>query len=117
MEKRKEKRIKRRVLANIEKHSAITSDISASGLQISMVTNPKTVVVDIQLTLEQKKYNLKGRVKWIKRNPIKKTSTIGISVNNFPEEYKKKLSQVFPSLEIDKETNIEIEEINDMFGI
>jgi hypothetical protein len=117
LEKRKERRIKRRILANLEKHSAITNDISENGMQISMGTNPKTILVNIQIDLEKDKYNLTGKVKWIKRNPIKKTSTIGISIDSFPDDYKKKLSKLFPFLEIDNETDIEIEEINDMFGI
>mgnify|MGYP001546871388 CR=1 FL=1 len=117
MENRKEKRIKRRLLASIEEHSAITCDISANGLQISMGTNPKTVLVNIKLNLDKQEYKLKGRVKWIRRNQIKKTSTIGISIKDFPDAYKAKLISLFPVLAVDDETEVEIEEINQMFGV
>ena len=117
MEKRSEVRIKKRLMASLGQHSAITCDISANGFQLSMGTNPKTVIVDIKLDLDKIQYNLKGKVKWIRRNPIKNTSSIGISIKNIPEDYKKKLSKLFPTLATDNETEIEIDEINSMFGV
>ncbi len=117
MEKRKELRVKKRILASIEKHSAITCDISQNGFQLSMGTNPKTVIVDISVTLGKQEYNLTGKVKWIRRNPIKKTSTIGISIKDLSNGYKKKLASLFPALATDDETKVEIDEINSMFGV
>ena len=116
MEKRKEKRIKKRLLANVDLHSAITCDISANGLRITTGTKPKTVLVDVKLDLEHQKFNLKGKVKWIKRDPIKRQNTIGISIHNVPKEYHSKAVELFPMLAVDKETQIEIEEIKAIFG-
>ncbi len=120
MDKRKEKRIKKRLMTNISEHSAITCDISAEGLQITMSTNPKTVLVDIKIDLGKENFSLKGKVKWIRRNPVKKMSTIGISLIDIPGNYKKKLYELFPVLATDNETKIEIDEIdeiNSLFGI
>ncbi len=117
MDKRKGKRIKKRLMANISEHSAITCDISTEGLQISMSTNPKTVIVDIKIDLGKENFSIKGKVKWIKRNPVKKMSTIGISLIDIPDNYKKKLYELFPVLATDNETKVEIDEINSLFGI
>ena len=117
MDKRRGKRIKKRLMANISEHSAITCDISAEGLQISMSTNPKTVIVDIKIDLGKDNFSLKGKVKWIRRNPVKKMSTIGINLDEIPDIYKKKLHELFPVLATDNETKVEIDEINSLFGI
>ena len=117
MEKRHGARIKRRFMAKISEKSAITCDISEKGMQIAMSTNPKTVIVDISIDLDKTKYSFKGKVKWIRRNPVKKTSNIGIYLENIPIDYNKKLQELFPVLAVDNETQVEIDDINSMFGI
>ena len=117
MEKRKELRIKRRLLARLDEHSALTCDISANGFQLSMGANPKSVMVDIIFTLEKSIFKLKGKVKWIKRNSSKNTSTIGINIKDLSEDYKKKLSDLFPALANGNSTEVEVDEINSIFGV
>jgi hypothetical protein len=67
VEKRKEMRIKKRILSSLEDKPAIIVDISQSGIKISMNRPPKTQNVDIKLQINGRVIVLKGDIRWINR--------------------------------------------------
>ena len=88
MEKRKEKRVKKRMLSSLEERPAIIVDISQSGIQISMSSKPKNQSVSIKLQIGGKVIDLQGNVRWINKTMFNQTSSnIGIAINDPPAEY------------------------------
>jgi hypothetical protein len=88
MEKRKEMRIKKRVLSSLEDKPAIVVDMSQGGIRISMNRPPKNQSVDIKLQIGDKVITLKGDIRWITRMPASRSSNnIGIAIREAPEEY------------------------------
>lgn len=93
MEKRKEMRIKKRVLSSLEDKPAIIVDMSQGGIQISMNRPPRNQSVDIKLQIGNKVITLKGDVRWITRMVSSQSSNnIGIAIREAPEEYYQLLS-------------------------
>ncbi|MFH2108091.1 MAG: PilZ domain-containing protein [Chrysiogenia bacterium] len=88
MEKRKELRIRKRILSSLEEKPAIVVDMSLSGIKISMSRPPRTQTVDIKLQVGEKVINLKGDVRWITRMVSNQVSNnIGIVIREAPPEY------------------------------
>lgn len=88
MEKRKEMRIRKRMLSSLEEKPAIVVDISQGGIKISMSRPPKSQTVDIKLRIGAKVINLKGDVRWINRVVSNQVSNqIGIAIHEAPPEY------------------------------
>jgi hypothetical protein len=88
MEKRKEMRIRKRMLSSLEDKPAIVVDISQSGIMISMSRPPKSQNVTIKLQIGGKVINLKGDIRWINRMVSKQVSNnIGIAIHEAPPEY------------------------------
>jgi hypothetical protein len=88
MEKRKEVRIKKRILSSLEEKPAIIIDISLSGIRLSMSRPPQNQSVDIKLQIGGKVINLKGDVRWINRLAANQASNnIGIAIRDAPPEY------------------------------
>jgi hypothetical protein len=88
MEKRKEMRIKKRMLSNLEDKPAIIVDISQSGIKISMSRPPKSQEVEIKLQIGDKVINVKGDVRWITHMvSTRVTNDIGIAIREAPDEY------------------------------
>jgi len=88
MEKRKEKRVRKRMLSSLEERPAIIVDISESGIQISMSSTPKNQLVSIKLQIGGKVIDLQGDVRWInKTTSSQNTSNIGIAIREAPAEY------------------------------
>ena len=88
MEKRKEKRVRKRMLSSLEERPAIIVDISESGIQISMSSTPKNQLVSIKLQIGGKVIDLQGDVRWInKTTSSQNTSNIGIAIREAPSEY------------------------------
>jgi hypothetical protein len=88
MEKRKEKRVKKRILSCLEERPAIIVDISQSGIQIAMSSTPKNQSVSIKLQIGGKVIALQGDVRWInKTTSSQNTSNIGITIRDAPAEY------------------------------
>ncbi len=88
MEKRKEMRIKKRILSSLEEKPAIIVDISHSGIKISMSRPPQCQNVDIKLQVGGKVISLKGDVRWITRMvSTQSTNNIGIAIREAPPEY------------------------------
>lgn len=93
MEKRKEMRVKKRVLSSLEEKPAIIVDMSISGIQISMNRPPRSQNVDIKLQVDGKVITLKGDVRWIARVPTSHSANnIGIAIRDAPPEYFQLLS-------------------------
>lgn len=88
MEKRREMRIKKRILSSLEDKPAIIVDISQSGIQISMNRPPRHQTVDIKLQVNGKVIILKGDVRWITRLVATQSNNhIGIAIREAPPEY------------------------------
>jgi hypothetical protein len=88
MEKRKEKRVKKRILSSLEERPAIIVDISQNGIQISMSSTPKNQAVSIKLKIGDKIINLQGDIRWINKTiSSQNSSNIGIAIQNAPVEY------------------------------
>jgi hypothetical protein len=93
MEKRREMRIKKRVLSSLEDKPAIIVDMSEGGIKISMNRPPSNQNVDIKLQFGGKVITLKGDVRWIARMPGNQSSNnIGIAIREAPPEYYQMLS-------------------------
>jgi hypothetical protein len=88
MEKRKEKRVKKRMLSSLEERPAIIVNISQNGIQISMSSKPKNQQVSIKLQIGDKVIDLKGDVRWINKTMFNQNSSnIGIAIKEPPAEY------------------------------
>ena len=88
MEKRKEMRIRKRILSSLEDKPAIVVDISQSGIKIAMNRPPKSQNVDIKLQVGDKVITLKGDIRWITRMAATQSSNqIGIAIREAPPEY------------------------------
>jgi len=88
VEKRKEKRVKKRMLSSLEERPAIIVDISQSGIQISMSSSPKNQLVSIKLQIGGKVIDLHGDIRWINRTvSAQNSSNIGIAIHEAPAEY------------------------------
>lgn len=88
MEKRKEKRVKKRMLSSLEERPAIIVDISQSGIQVSMSSSPKNQLVSIKLNIGGKVLNLRGDIRWINKTiSSQNSSNIGIAIHEPPAEY------------------------------
>jgi hypothetical protein len=93
MEKRKEIRIRKRILSSLEDKPAIIIDISQSGIKISMNRPPKSQNVDIKMQVGGKVIILKGDIRWITRMVSTQVSNnIGIAIREAPPEYYQMLS-------------------------
>ncbi|MBN2399813.1 MAG: PilZ domain-containing protein [Candidatus Aminicenantes bacterium] len=88
MEKRKEKRVKKRILSSLEERPAIIVDVSQGGIQISMSSTPKNQAVSIKLKIGDKTIDLHGDIRWINKTiSTQNSSNIGISIHDAPAEY------------------------------
>jgi hypothetical protein len=88
MEKRKETRIKKRILSSLENRPALIVDISRSGIQISMSSTPKNQAVGIKLLIGGKTILLNGNIRWINKAMISQSSSnIGIAIQDAPPEF------------------------------
>jgi len=88
MDKRKEKRVKKRMLSSLEERPAIIVNISQSGIQIAMSSTPKNQRVAIKLQIGGKVINLQGDVRWINKTMTSQNANnIGITILEAPPEY------------------------------
>ena len=88
MERRKEKRVKKRMLTSPEERPAIIVDFSQNGIQISMSSKPKNQLVSIKLQIGSKVFDLQGDIRWINKTITNQNSSnIGIALRQVPEEY------------------------------
>jgi SH3-like domain-containing protein len=88
MEKRKETRVKKRILSSLEERPAIIVDISQSGIQISMSSKPKNQSVSIKLQIGGRVIDLEGDIRWINKTiSSQNSSNIGIAIHKAPAEY------------------------------
>jgi hypothetical protein len=93
MEKRKEIRIKKRILSNLEDKPAIIVDISQGGIKISMNRPPKSQDVEVKLQIGGQVISVKGDVRWITRMvSTRGGNDIGIAIREAPPEYYKLVS-------------------------
>ena len=90
MEKRSEKRIKKRIITKVGDRVAVLIDISRSGIQISMPSIPSTEEVDVEIQFGEKLFCLRGNIRWVKRQMATQNQNfIGIAFKDPPVDYTK----------------------------
>jgi len=98
MDKRKDMRIRKRLMAKINNHSSILVDISRSGFKFSTAAIPKTRDVEITLQADNQVFNVKGYTRWISQKvATQQLYEIGITVKEASAEYYQFLDQFLPA--------------------
>lgn len=88
MEKRKQKRMRARILVKIDGKSAILNDYSEVGLQVSTNSLPAKKQVDILFNFEGQEIFLKGIIQWIRKQySLQNNFQIGCALENPPAVY------------------------------
>jgi hypothetical protein len=88
MDKRRQKRIKTRILVKIDGKSGILNDFSEQGVQISTNSPPSKREVDIIFSIAGKDVFMKGIIQWIrKRYLVQNAFQVGCLVENPSVEY------------------------------
>jgi hypothetical protein len=97
MDKRKDRRIKKRLMAKINNHSSILVDISRSGFKFSTAAIPRSRDVDITLQANNQVFNLKGYTRWISQKvATQQLYEIGVTIKEASQEYYRFLDQLLP---------------------
>lgn len=95
MDQRKEKRIKKRIMAKVNNKVGILVDISRTGFKISTAVAPKNRNVDVTLQVDNQTFNLKGYTCWINQKVIApRMYDMGISLKEACTEYYQFLERV-----------------------
>jgi hypothetical protein len=88
MERRKDIRIKKRLLATVNNLPGIVIDISEWGLKFSMSKVPAVFNVKIVLDADNHKFMLDGLIRWVSRRfPLENLNEIGVMLDNPSAEY------------------------------
>ena len=88
MEKRKQKRIRARVLVKMDGKSGILNNCSETGLQISTNSLPAQKKVNIVFNFNGQEIVLDGRIQWIKKIYSQQNAfQIGCFLEEPPAEY------------------------------
>lgn len=97
MDKRKDKRIKKRLMARINNQASILVDISRNGFKFSTGAIPKTRSVDIALQVNGQTFNLKGYTRWIgQKVTTQQLYEIGITIKEATPDYYQFLDKLIP---------------------
>lgn len=88
MDKRKDKRIKKRLMAKINNKAAVLVDISRRGFKISTAVLPPNRKVDITVQAGNQTFDLKGYTCWINQKiTAPRMYDLGITVKEASTEY------------------------------
>ena len=88
MEKRKFKRVRKKILVTINNKPGIIIDISKAGIKLSTSVVPKTRDVTISLQVDDNSFNLKGNIRWVNRKfPFQNLNEIGVMIEDAPDDY------------------------------
>jgi hypothetical protein len=116
MERRKGKRIKKRILSKIDEKSAITIDLSKDGLQISLKSNPHKKNINVTLQIGDKYFDLKGEIRWMRKEiSTQGSNRIGIFLKDVPPEYAKILNQFIPTIAEKTDQKDQYEDMDSLF--
>lgn len=97
MEKRKDVRVKKRIMAKINNHPGILVDISRKGFKFSTTNIPTSRDVTVSLQIEGKTFILKGYTRWVCRKLAgQKLYEIGISLKEADRDYLSYLEKILP---------------------
>lgn len=88
MDKRKDKRVKKRLMAKINNKAAVLVDISRTGFKISTAVLPRNRSVDVTVQAGNQTFDLKGYTCWINQKiTAPRMYDLGISVKEASTEY------------------------------
>jgi hypothetical protein len=118
MEKRKEKRVKKRVMVTVDKKTGMLLDISEDGMKVAMSTIPASRKVTIDLQLGEQSYKLKAEIRWIKRKfSSQSLNQLGLLIKRPPLRYTKALKSLFPGGNGEDKPKYTKAEIDELFGV
>jgi hypothetical protein len=116
MERRKGKRIKKRILSKVDERSGITIDLSRDGMQISLKSSPPKKNINVTLQIGEKAFNLKGEIRWVRKEIYKQASNrIGIFLKDVPPEYAKLLEQFIPTFIEETDPEKDFKDMDSLF--
>jgi hypothetical protein len=88
MDKRREERVKKRVVVKLNDKPSILEDISKNGIKLTAAHIPPSRYVDITIEAGEEKLALRGYIRWIKRQiTFHSPKKIGLSLIDVPDEY------------------------------
>ena len=95
MEKRKIKRIRKRIMVKIDNRPAILIDISRGGIKLSSAIVPSNPEVNIEINDNNRIFKLKGTIRWITRKvTFQNLKEIGIQIKDAPEEFNRYIEEL-----------------------
>ncbi len=84
-------------MVKVNDQAGILIDISRNGFKLSTTAVPKSRMVDIVLTTDNRTFNLRGYTRWISRKvAAQKLYEVGINLENASPEYYKFLDELLP---------------------
>jgi len=95
VEKRPHKRIDIKMMVKINQEAAMLFNISKSGLKLSTALSPKEPNVDITLDNGEKKFKMKGTIRWVSsKRSFSNLIDIGVEISEAPPEYYQFIDQL-----------------------
>ncbi|MCP4219569.1 MAG: PilZ domain-containing protein [bacterium] len=108
MERRKFKRVKKRLYVQSNSKTGITIDISSNGLQVAVMSKPIKKGIDLQVKVDDTMYDLHGTIRWFARGcGTGDPHHLGIHIKQIPPAYKMALLRLYPDLLEEEETLID----------
>jgi len=96
VEKRKDKRFKKRELIRIDNKAGMLLDISEDGLKVALSSLPTQRRISILIHLGDNEFSLQGTIRWIKKTfSAQGANELGIRIDNPPSEYSSTLAKLF----------------------
>lgn len=97
IDRRKNRRLSRRILVKIDNHPGLLLDISRTGIRVSTDITPEKRRVDVKLQADNRIFNLKGYIHRIDRKlSVQNLKELGISIEAAEPEYYRFLDKLFP---------------------
>ena len=95
-ERRKNKRIKKKILLKINGELGLLTDISRRGIRLSTTTMPSDRTVHIKLKVDEDTFELNGIIRWEqKKRSFSNLIEIGVQVNEAPRGYYEFIDELY----------------------
>jgi len=95
MEKRKERRLKKRSLIRIDDKAGMLLDISEDGIKVALSSLPTRRQVQINLHLDDQDFSLAGTIRWIKKTfSAHGSNELGIHIEDPPPGFITAVSRI-----------------------
>lgn len=95
MEKRKDKRLKKRSLIKVDDKAGMLLDISEDGIKVALSSLPTHRQIRISLQLDGEEFNLSGTIRWIKKTfSAHGSNELGIHLEDPPPTFITAVSRI-----------------------